>query len=148
MSFYDRIRHRSADSVARGPATGSVDALVGRSYCLLVSFRRDGTPVPTPVWYGVLDSRVYVRTEADSWKVKRIRRDQRVRVAPCTARGRPLGPPFEGIARVLDPPDKERAERIVAANYGLERRLYNRLLGEAPEHAAFIEIECMDRSAS
>lgn len=141
MSFYDRIRHGSAASVAREPASGTLDDLAGRSYCLLVSFKRDGTPVPTPVWFGVADGRVYTRTEAGSWKVKRIRRDGRVLVAPCTVRGRPLGPPFEGVARVLEAADGERAELAVADNYGLQRRIYNRLLGEAPEQTAFIEVE-------
>ena len=141
MSFYDRIRHRRASSVVELPATGSIDDLAGRSYCLLVTYRRDGGPVPTPVWFGVADGRVYARTEADSWKVKRIRPNGRALVAPCTLRGRPLGPPFEGVARVMSPDEHERAEAAVASNYGLERRAYVRFLGEAPDNVAFIEVE-------
>jgi uncharacterized protein len=138
MSFYDRIRHGKAASVADAPATGSLADLEGRHYCVLVTYKRSGEPVPTPVWFGVAEGRLYTRTEADSWKVKRIRRDGRVRAAPSTMRGRPLGPPFEGVARVLEPSEYEHAERALASNYGLERRLYVRVLGEA--HPAYIEV--------
>ena len=141
MGFYDRIRHRSATSLAEQPATGSIDDLDGRGYCVLLTYKRSGEPVPTPVWFGVADGKVYTRTEADSWKVKRIRRNGRVRVAPSTMRGRPLGPPFDGVARVLEAPEFERAERAVASNYGLDRRLYMRFLGEAPEDVTYIEVE-------
>ena len=140
MGFYDRIRHRSASSVAEQPATGSIDDLDGRRYCVLMTYKRSGEPVPTPVWFGVADGRLFARVEVDSWKVKRIRRDGRVRVAPSTMRGRPLGPPFEGVARVLEPAGFERAERAVASNYGFDRRLYMRFLGEAPEDATYIEV--------
>jgi uncharacterized protein len=139
MSFYDRIRHRSAASVAAMSATGSLEDLDGRSYCVIVTYKRNGEPVPTPVWFGLADGRVYARTEGDSWKVKRIRRDGRVRVAPSTMRGRPLGPPFEGVARMLEPSEHERAERALASNYGLERSIYVRLLGEADP--AYIEVQ-------
>ena len=141
MSFYDRIRHRAATDVAKMPPTGTIEDLQGRNYCVLVTYKRSGEPMPTPVWFGVADGKLYARTEAESWKVKRIRRNGRVRVAPSTMRGRPLGPPFEGLARVLAPAEFELAERAVASNYGLDRRLYMRFLGEAPDDVAYIEVE-------
>jgi uncharacterized protein len=77
------------------------------------------------VWFGLGADRLYVRSEADVAKVKRIRNDPRVRVAPCTVRGRPLGPPAEGLARVLnDPAEEQDAEAALQANYGLGRRVY------------------------
>ena len=140
MSVYDRIRHRSAASVAEARATGRIDDLAGRRNCVLLTYKRNGEPVPTPVWFGVAEGKVYVRTEAGAWKLKRVRRDSRVRLAPSTLRGRPLGPPLEGTARVLDPQEFERAERAVAANYGPERAVYMRLFGEPAEEAAYIEV--------
>ena len=140
MSVYDRIRHESAGAVAGEPAVGDVGDLDGRSYCVLVTYRRDGTPMPTPVWFGLREGRVYLRTEADSWKIRRIRNDDRVRVAPCTVRGRPLGPPFEGTARVLDDDEWAAAEEAIASNYGGGRRMFNRLAGEAPDEVAYVEI--------
>src|SRR5437763_12761383 len=124
--FYDRMRHRDAYAAARGPATaGSFDALRGHKYCLLVTYKRSGDPVPTPVWFGLGDDgRLDMRTEAAAAKVKRISHDARVRVAPANVRGKPVGPVAEGSARVLGPEEHERAERALQANYGLGRRVY------------------------
>jgi uncharacterized protein len=121
------IRHRDAwhptvaDTTTRGQDFSS---LRGHKYCLLSTFRKNGEAVPTPVWFGLADGKVYIRTEAAVGKTKRIRREPRVHIAPCTFRGRPLGPSTEGSARILGPDQSEHAERAIAANYGLERRLY------------------------
>jgi uncharacterized protein len=124
--FYHRIRHRDAHAVARGPATaGSFDALHGHKYCLLVTYKRSGEPIPTPVWFGLGDDgRLYVRTETAAAKVKRISHDARVRVAPANVRGKPVGPVAEGTARVLPVDEHDRAERALQSNYGLGRRVY------------------------
>src|SRR5436309_1558760 len=81
-------------------------------------------PVPARVWFGVGEGGLCVRTEAAVGKVKRIRNDPHVRIARCTFRGKPLGLTVEGKARVLPAAEEERAERAIAANYGLGRRLY------------------------
>ena len=124
--FYDSMRHRDAYTAARGEAAAQgFDALRGHKYCLLVTYKRSGQPVPTPVWFGLdAEGRVFVHTETDAAKVKRIRKNPRVRVAPATVRGKPVGPLAEGIARVLDPEEHDRAERALRANYGLGRRIY------------------------
>jgi uncharacterized protein len=124
--FYDRMRHRDAYTAARGEATAQgFEALRGHKYCLLVTYKRSGDAVPTPVWFGLGDDgRVYVRTETAAAKVKRISRDARVRVAPANVRGKPVGPVAEGTARVLPPEEHDRAERALQANYGLGRRIY------------------------
>jgi uncharacterized protein len=121
------MRHRDAwDSAAAEPlpADRGFESLRGHKYCLLTTFRKSGEPVPTPVWFGLADGTVYLRTEVAVGKVKRIRNDPRVRLAPCTLRGKPLGPPAEGAARVLAPGDSEPAERAIASNYGPIRKLY------------------------
>jgi PPOX class probable F420-dependent enzyme len=130
--FYDRIRHPSARSLASQARTVSgFDHLRGHKYCLLVTYKRSGEAVPTPVWFGLGGGKLYVRSDAEVAKAKRIRNDPRVRVAPCTARGKPLGPPAEGRARVLDQhDDSELAEVALRTNYGLGRKLYERA-GEA-----------------
>ena len=124
--FYDRMRHRDAYTAARGPATAEgFGALHGHKYCLLVTYKRSGEPVPTPVWFGLdAEGKLYVHTESDAAKLKRIRHDARVRVAPANVRGKPVGPVAEGSARVLPPEEHNRAERTLRANYGLGRKIY------------------------
>jgi PPOX class probable F420-dependent enzyme len=124
-----RLAARTTPSGARtilaAPRTGSADELAAAKRTLLVSFRRDGTPVPTPVWAARAGSLLYVRSERSSGKLKRLRRDTRVLLAPCTVRGRPLGPPLEAHARILEGGEEElAAERALAARYGLGRELF------------------------
>lgn len=115
--------------------------LQGHKYCLLVTYRRSGEGVPTPVWFGLHDRKLYARSEAGVAKVKRIRNNPRVRVAPCTVRGKPLGPPAEGRARVLDQPsDLQEAETALGANYGLGRKVYQGAGGALGAETVYIEI--------
>ena len=71
-------------------------------YASLVSFKRDGTPVATPLWFVVDGDRLLAITDAHSAKVKRIRRNPEVVVAPCKPDGRVTGEPV--AARAPDPP--------------------------------------------
>jgi uncharacterized protein len=140
--FYDGLRHRDAFSAAREePTAHGFDGLRGHKYCLLISFRRSGEPVPTPVWFGLdTDGRLFVRTEAGAAKVKRIRADSRVRVAPATSRGKPTGPLAAGVARVLPGDDEAHAERALQANYGLGRRLYEGVSEPLGVHTVYLEV--------
>jgi PPOX class probable F420-dependent enzyme len=92
---WDRMRDRRASQVTSG-VPGTFQALNGRKYALVVTFKRNGEAVPTATWFGLGDDgNVYTHTFADSWKVKRIGRDSRALVAPCDARGKPRGPAIE-----------------------------------------------------
>jgi PPOX class probable F420-dependent enzyme len=80
---------------------------------LLTSFRRDGTPVGTPVSVAVDGERAFVRSPGTGWKVKRIRRNPHVELAPCTVRGRPTGPSVPAIAAPIQGEDAKRAARAL-----------------------------------
>ena len=124
----DRFRSPKAAGVADEAPAGRIEDFRGRKYCVLVSYRKNGDAIPSPLWFGVGDGKVYVHT--GGVKVKRVERNPRVLVAPSTFRGRPAGPPFAGTARRLSPPDDAAAERSIQANYGLARRVYYRLFGQ------------------
>ena len=139
--FYLRIRDPDAWRIAEGkPGASDFSALEGHKYCLLMTYRSSGEPVPAPVWFGLADGKVYVRTETHVGKVKRIRANGRARVAPCNFRGKPLGPAAEGRARVLSPEEEERAEAALAANYGLTRTLYEGAGGRLGVKTVYLEI--------
>jgi PPOX class probable F420-dependent enzyme len=141
--FYHGIRHPSAGSVAGQERTESgFEHLRGHKYCLLVTYKRSGEAVPTPVWFGLGGRALYVRSEANVAKVARIRNDPRVRVAPCTMRGKPLGLPAEGRARVLEAQGEiDAAESALRENYGLGRRLYEgAATGPLGIETAYLEI--------
>ena len=100
------------------------DLLADTRYVLLTTFRKDGRAVPTPIWVAPLGGRIVAYTGADSGKVKRIRRDGRVLLAPCTSRGKPLGDSVEGRAAVLPVEDLPAVRAAVAAKYGLVYRAF------------------------
>jgi PPOX class probable F420-dependent enzyme len=140
--FYDWIRSRAADRAVQGPSvSGGFESLRGRKYCLIVTFKRDGTGIPTPVWFGLDDDgRLFFRTGATVAKVRRIRSQPRVLIAPCTVRGKPLGPSIEGSARVVAPEREEHAEAAIESNYGLGRRLYESAADAVGGDEAYVEV--------
>jgi PPOX class probable F420-dependent enzyme len=106
----------------RDPLPGSVPVERFRGkYLSLTSFRRDGSAVATPVWFVADNRRLLVETDAESYKVKRIRRDPHVRIALCDARGRLRGETVEARARVLPDGERERVEQLLADKYRLDR---------------------------
>lgn len=141
--LYDAIRHPAARGLARqAPTVSGFDHLRGHKYCLLVTYRRSGEAVPTPVWFGASDGKLYVRTDAAAAKVKRVRNDPRVLIAPCTVRGKPAGPLAAGRARVLEQPaDAALAESALTANYGLGRKVYESAGNALGVDAVYLEIE-------
>jgi hypothetical protein len=139
--FYGAIRHPRASELAEGaPGASGFDHLEGHKYGLLITYRRSGEGVPTPVWFGLRDGKVYVHTEPRTAKVKRIRANPEVRIAPCTMRGKPRGPAAEGRARILPPEEAESAEAAIQANYGVARRLYEQPLTRSSLDWVYLEI--------
>jgi uncharacterized protein len=135
-----RTAPRGAREIAFASRTGSLSEIPLRKRSLLVSYRRDGTPVPTPVWAAAAGGRLYVRTEREAGKVKRLRREPRLLVAPCTLRGKPLGAPFEATARVLETRLEPLAENALARRYGLGREIFERAMDLLRVDMCYLEI--------
>ena len=131
--FWDRLRRGDAMTAAEGePGAEGFGHLRGRHYCIVVTYKRSGEPVPTPVWFGVDgEGRLYFRSFANVAKLRRIENNPRVLVAPCTARGKPLGPSAAGTARVLEDPHLAHAEATIQSNYSLFRRGYEATAGRS-----------------
>jgi PPOX class probable F420-dependent enzyme len=105
------------DASNRPPA--APPAIPGK-YLSLTSFRRDGTGVATPVWFVEAGGRLLVETDAASYKVRRIRRDPRVTIAPCTATGRLRGTPVPAWAELLPDTEVARVEQLMARKYRVD----------------------------
>ena len=96
--------------------TPRIDAIQGQ-YLSITSFKGDGTGVATPVWFAGEGGRLLVMTDAHSGKVKRIRRDPYVEVAPCSARGTVRSTPTPAHAVILPASETERGKRLIARKY-------------------------------
>lgn len=124
-------------------------------YVALTTFRRDGTPVATPVWIAPLGDELAVITLEATWKVRRLERDPRVEVRPCDVRGRvaPDAPSYAGTGRVLrDPAEVDRVRRAMDAKYLLARignlseRLLGRLMRRKPRVGLALRLEASPSS--
>jgi PPOX class probable F420-dependent enzyme len=84
---------------------------------LLTTYRRDGTPVDTPVSIAFAGDRAFFRTWHSAYKTARLRNDPRVKVAPATLRGHPTGPAIRARARLLENGDARLAARVLAGRH-------------------------------
>jgi uncharacterized protein len=104
------------------------------NYILLTTFTKDGRPKSTPIWAAPDGDRLLVITEADSWKVKRIRNTPRVTLAVCDMRGKPKSDAIDATATILDKSQTEMVYQAIVKRYGIIGRVfsvYSKLRGGA-----------------
>lgn len=106
----------------------------GAKYLSLESFRKSGVGVRTPVWFAQDSNRpvFYVYSEADAGKVKRVRNNGQVRVAPCNVRGDLRGEWVNAQARICDADEAAQAQHLLRRKYGwlkIVADFFGRLLG-------------------
>jgi PPOX class probable F420-dependent enzyme len=101
----------------------ALDRLGSGKYLLVTSYRKNGTPVATPVWVVRDGDTLGVWTAADSFKVRRIRRRSDVLVGPCDVRGNPTGDQVPATAEVADAVTTAHYRDLIARKYGLVGRL-------------------------
>jgi PPOX class probable F420-dependent enzyme len=107
-----------------------LNAFANQQYMNLETFRKSGEGVSTPVWFVALDNELCFTTEPASGKVKRMRRDPRVRVAPCKVNGELLGDWHDGKARFLSPEEIPAVEKVYSRKYGIQKMFFD-LFGRA-----------------
>jgi PPOX class probable F420-dependent enzyme len=106
-----------------------MDTFKKHQYINVETFRKNGVGVKTPVWFAQDGDTLVVRTESTSGKMKRIRNNAHVRIAPCDARGGLLGEWVEARAEIIsEQSENEKVNRLVTKKYGLTKRLFD-LLG-------------------
>jgi hypothetical protein len=125
------VRYRyNGDMAAQIPGT-----IRGQKYISLGTFRKNGDKVATPVWFGEEGDHLYVMTRSDTGKVKRIRNNPQVTVAPCTMRGKVTGEEIKAVARLLPAQEHAQAHQTVNRKYWMAR-----LSSPWSKADAFIEI--------
>lgn len=97
----------------------ALEVLAAGKYLSLGTHRRDGSLVRTPVWLVREGDRLLVTTQGSSGKVKRIRANPAVLLAPCDARGRLRGAEVPGTALLTDAVETGRVTDSVRRRYGL-----------------------------
>lgn len=98
--------------------------VIRSKYVQLTTFTKDGRPKPTPIRGAPVNGKLLVFTGSDSWKVRRLRRDPRIRVAACTFRGHPTSDSVPAVATLLDRAGTERVYGEICRQYGPVGWLY------------------------
>src|SRR5262249_6923473 len=118
----------------------SLQELAAERYVSLVTFRRNGTGVPTPIWVAAHDRKLYAVTNRTSVKMRRLKENDRIRLAACDARGKVRGEWAEGYGRRIDDAALiQRAQQALESKYGWQATLLkflSTLFGRA-KHRAF-----------
>jgi PPOX class probable F420-dependent enzyme len=94
-------------------------------YLNIETFKKSGQGVKTPVWFAAdpsvridsSDAKLFVYTIGVSGKVKRIRNNPRVRIAPCTASGKLLGDWVEARAEIVTGAEAEKGMQLLNKKY-------------------------------
>ena len=97
--------------------------LAEHKYINLETYKKNGHPVSTPVWFMIDNNLVYVVTSSDTGKAKRLRNNPTVRIMPSGFKGEPKGKWMEGKARFAEGAEAERAIQLRKKRYGLQARL-------------------------
>lgn len=117
-----------AENVKVETVTPTFADLAKAQYILLTTFTKDGRAKPTPIWTALDEERgdrLLVITQANSWKVKRIRNTPRVTMATCTMRGRPTSEAVEGTAALLDKSQTGTVYDAIDKRYGIVGSVFN-----------------------
>ncbi len=120
------------------PATN----LASERYINLETFKRDGSGVKTPVWCAPLEDRIAVFADGTSFKVKRLRRTSRVRIAACDVRGTLRGDWQDGECVIAEDAAEIRAAyAALRKKYGWQMRtidFFSRLSGRISRRSVLI----------
>ncbi|MFD0730883.1 PPOX class F420-dependent oxidoreductase [Planotetraspora mira] len=103
-----------------------LDETIRGRHISLITFRKNGQAVPTPVGFVVDGDELFVLTARDSGKVKRLRNNTSVVVTPCDGRGRVAEgtSSMKGTARLLDETETARVRRLMSRRYPAARLVF------------------------
>ncbi len=130
----------TSDTAAQSATGDSFAELRRYQYAELTTFRKDGRAVPTPVWFAPQQDKLYVMTPSTTGKLKRIRNNGRVLLAPCNASGKVMGTQIEAQARILPAIESSLADQALARKYGFLYRVFTFLQKLRKIKRTFIEI--------
>jgi uncharacterized protein len=111
--------------VSSSPVSATEDQLSpfsGEKTMCIETYRKTGEAVRTPVWFIEENGELFVRSDSRTGKVKRIRNNPKVRVAPCTFGGTLKGDWVDGEARILEQGQSEHVFNLLNKKYGLSYR--------------------------
>ena len=100
-----------------------IEDLYNKKYLLLETYRKNSTPVKTPVWFVMLDNLIHIITRQDTGKIKRLKNNKSVKIASCTFNGTVTGDWFSGNVKFATEQKSQAAIQIRKKKYGFMERI-------------------------
>lgn len=100
--------------------SSTFETLQGQQFINLTTYRKNGQPVVTTVWFAQEGDRIVGTTQAQSGKIKRLRGTPKVCIAASTFDGKVLGEALSGVGRVLSAEEAQAAEAALRDKYGAQ----------------------------
>ena len=94
-----------------------------QKYINLETYKKDGTPIRTPVWFVIDNDLIYVITMESTGKVKRLKNNQEVRIVPCSFKGKPKNGWVKAKAEKITGEEADKAIKLRKKKYGMSARL-------------------------
>jgi PPOX class probable F420-dependent enzyme len=118
VALLQRLRERGwVVGAVRTAASPAWEPFVLQKTAVLTTWKRDGTPVGTPLSVAVDGQRAFVRSFEKAGKTRRLRNRPEAELAPSTARGHPTGPAIQVSARRLEGAEARHASRLLARKH-------------------------------
>ncbi|NND86308.1 MAG: PPOX class F420-dependent oxidoreductase [Nitrosopumilus sp.] len=96
-----------------------LDKIKSQKCISLETYRKNNQPVKTPVWFVVKNNLIYVVTRSKTGKVKRLKNNSNVRIAPCTFKGKITGDEISGVVTILNDEEAKEVVKWRDKKYGL-----------------------------
>ena len=101
-----------------------LDQFTDQKYINLETYRKDQTPVKTPVWFIINNDRILITTKETTGKVKRLRNNQNARIAICSMKGDIKSNWVNvGVQKITQESDVEKIVKLRKKKYGFSARL-------------------------
>jgi len=97
--------------------------LHNKKYISLETYRKNGIPVKTPVWFVIFDDTIHVVTREGTGKIKRLRNNKSVKIALCTFNGKSTGKWISGTVRFVTNDVFKKAVELRKQKYGFMERV-------------------------
>ncbi len=100
-----------------------LEPFLDQKYINLETYKKDGTPIRTPVWFVIDKNLIYVITRDSTGKVKRLGNNQNVRIVPCSFKGEPKNEWVKGAAENITGEEADKVIKLRKKKYGMFARL-------------------------
>jgi len=100
-----------------------LEHFLDQKYINLETYKKDGTPIRTPVWFVIDKNLIYVITRESTGKVKRLGNNQNVRIVPCSFKGEPKNEWVKGVAEKITGDEADKVIKLRKKKYGMFVRL-------------------------